>query len=105
MTFQHFVNEIFTDMLDIPVLVYLENILIYSDNMEDHQKHVKEVLQWLQVHRLYACEDKCKFHKTKLEFLDLALLKMTSDKVKVILEWPEPHKVQDIQSFLGLWNF
>jgi len=43
-TFQHFVNEIFADMLDVSVLVYLDNVLIYSDNMEDHWKHVKEVL-------------------------------------------------------------
>ena len=58
-TFQHFVNEIFTDMLDVSVLVYLDDILIYSNNMEDHWKHIKEVFRQLQAHRLYAREDKC----------------------------------------------
>jgi len=53
-TFQHFVNEIFADMLDVSVLVYLDDILIYSDNMEDHWKHVKEVFQQLWAHRLYT---------------------------------------------------
>jgi len=47
-TFQHFVNEIFADMLDVSVLVYLDNILIYSDNMQDHWRHVKEVFRQLR---------------------------------------------------------
>jgi len=99
-TFQHFVNEIFADMLDVSVLVYLDNMLMYSNNMGDHQKHVKEVFRRLRAHGLYACEDKCEFHKTELEFLGFILtqdgLKMASDKVKVILKWPEPRKVRDI---------
>ena len=108
-TFQHFVNEVFADMLDVSVLIYLDDILIYSDNKEDHQKQVKEVLRRLRQNGLYAREDKCEFHKTELEFLGFILtpdsLKMSSDKVQVILEWPEPRKVRDIQSFLGFRNF
>jgi len=45
--FQRFVNEIFADLLDVYVLVYLDDILIFSDNMADHKKHVKEVLRHL----------------------------------------------------------
>ena len=52
--FQRFVNEIFADMLDVCVVVYLDDILIYSDNPDDHRKHVKEVLRRLRKHRLYA---------------------------------------------------
>jgi len=108
-TFQHFINEIFADMLDVSVLIYLDDILIYPNNMEDHWKHVKEVFRRLRAHRLHAREDKCEFHKTELEFLGFILtqngLKMSSDKVKVILKWPEPCKVWDIQSFLGFCNF
>jgi hypothetical protein len=51
--FQRFINEVFTDMLDICVVVYLNNILIYSVNMDDHQKHVHKVLCRLQKHGLY----------------------------------------------------
>ena len=53
-TFQRFVNTVFADMLDITVIVYLDDILIYSDNLEDHKKHVREVLRRLRKHGLYA---------------------------------------------------
>jgi len=46
--FQHFINDIFSDLLDISVVIYLDDILIYSDNMDDHKKHVKEVLRRLR---------------------------------------------------------
>ena len=52
--FQRFVNSVFADMLDVCVVVYLNDILIYSDNMEDHVKHVQEVLQHLCRHKLFA---------------------------------------------------
>ena len=107
--FQRFVNEIFADMLDVCVVVYLDDILIYSDNPDDHRKHVKEVLRRLRKHRLYARADKCEFHKDSVEYLGYILstdgLTMSDDKVRTILEWPEPRKVRDIQSFLGFANF
>jgi len=93
-TFQHFVNDIFSDMFDVCVLAYLDDILIYSNNMEEHCEQVWEVFQHLRKHGLYAQEDKCEFHKTELELLGFILtqdgLKMSQDKVKVILNWPEP---------------
>ena len=108
-TFQHFVNNIFSDMLNVCVLIYLDDILIYSNSMEEHCKHVWEFFWCLWKHGLYAWEDKCKFHKTELKFLGFILtqdgLKMSQDKVKVILDWPELWKVWDIQSFLGFCNF
>jgi len=64
-------NEIFVDLLDVYVIVYLDNILIYSDNLEDHRKHVKEVLSRLQKNRLYVLPTKCIFHQDKIKFLDL----------------------------------
>ena len=107
--FQRFVNEIFADMLDVCVVVYLDDILIYSDNPDDHRKHVKEVLRRLRKHQLYARADKCEFHKDSVEYLGYILsadgLTMSDDKVRTILEWPEPRKVRDIQSFLGFANF
>ncbi|KAG9224755.1 hypothetical protein CCMSSC00406_0002094 [Pleurotus cornucopiae] len=56
--FQQFMNDIFADLLDVYVIIYLDDILIYSDNMADHKKHVKEVLHRLRQHKLYACADK-----------------------------------------------
>jgi len=60
--FQRFMNDIFSDLLDVSVVIYLDNILIYSDNMDDHKKHVKEVLRRLQENQLYVSPTKCVFH-------------------------------------------
>ena len=102
-------NSIFSDLLDICVLVYLNDILIYSDNSIDHKQHVREVLRRLRNNKLYAHADKCSFHKDTVEYLSYILapsgLTMDNNKVKVIQDWPEPWKVKDIQSFLGFANF
>ena len=67
--FQHFVNTIFADMLDICIIVYLDDILIYSEDMESHQQHVREVLRRLQLHGLFAKPEKCEFHSDLVEYL------------------------------------
>ena len=107
--FQRFINDVLGDLLDIYVLVYLDDILIYSDDPTEHKAHVREVLRRLRKHKLYARADKCDFHTTTVEYLGYVLspegLTMASDKVKVIQDWPEPRKVKDIQSFLGFANF
>ncbi|KAF8826377.1 hypothetical protein HHX47_DHR5000216 [Lentinula edodes] len=107
--FQRFVNDIFSDMLDVCVIVYLDDILIYSDTPEKHRKHVKEVLRRLRKHRLYANPDKCEFNMDTVEYLGYILspdgLTMSKEKVQTILEWPVPRKIKDIQSFLGFANF
>ena len=85
------------------------NILIYSDNIKQHQEHTWEILQWLQKHSLYAKACKCKWHQQTVKFLGYILstnsLSMTKDKVKAICNWPEPQSVKDIQSFLNFTNF
>jgi len=60
--FQRFVNTIFADMLDVCVVMYLDDILIYSEDMESHQQHIQEVLRHLQLHGLFAKPEKCEFH-------------------------------------------
>ena len=65
--FQQFVNSVFTDMLDVCIIVYLNDILVYLDNMEDHTEHVREVLQQLRQHKLYAKPEKCEFHLDSVE--------------------------------------
>ena len=107
--FQRFVKTIFADMLDICVVVYLDNILIYSEDMESHQKHVQKVLHRLWLHKLFAKLEKCEFHSDSVEYLSYCLspegLTMSLDKITTIADWPEPRKVKDIQSFLGFANF
>jgi len=107
--FQHFINDVFSDLLDMCVVVYLDNILIYSDDITQHQRHVKEVLKRLRKAELYAKAEKCEFHLDSVEYLGYVLspsgLTMSNAKVKTIQEWPELKKVKDIQSFLGFTNF
>ncbi|KAG6329299.1 hypothetical protein ID866_9790 [Astraeus odoratus] len=107
--FQHFVNTIFADMLDISLIMYLNDILIYLGNKEKHKEHVKEVLWCLCKHGLYAKPEKCKFHSDSVEYLGYHLspesLTMSQDKIKTIVYWPEPCKVKDVQSFLDFANF
>ena len=77
--------------------------------MSQHREHVKEVLWRLRAHGLYAGAQKCEFHKDTVEYLGFILstdgLHMAQDKVQCIVDWPEPRKVKDVQSFLGFCNF
>ena len=62
MAFQRFMNNIFSDLLDVCVMIYLDDILIYLNNMSEHHQHVKEVLKHLHKAGLYAKAEKCEFH-------------------------------------------
>ena len=98
--FQQFMNDIFSDLLDVCVMIYLDDILIYSNNMSEHHRHVKEVLKRLRKAGLYAKAEKCEFHSESVEYLGYILspsgLTMSNDKVKIIQDWLEPKKVKDI---------
>jgi len=99
--FQRFMNDIFSDFLDVCVMIYLDDILIYSNNMSKHHWHIKEVLKHLCKAGLYAKAEKCKFHSESVEYLGY----MSDNKIKIIQDWLELKKVKDIQSFLGFANF
>ena len=107
--FQRFLNDIFADLLDVYVIVYLDDILIYSDDKENHTKHVREVLRRLREAGLYCNLPKCEFGVDTTEYLGYILtpegFKMSPAKVSAIVDWPVPRKVKDIQSFLGFCNF
>jgi len=107
--FQHFMNNMFSNLLDVCIVVYLDNILIYSDNITQHRSYIKEVLKRLRKAGLYAKAEKYKFHSDSVEYLGYVLSPagstMSNAKVKTIQEWPKPKKVKDIQSFLGFANF
>ena len=107
--FQRFMNDIFSDLLDVSKIIYLDDILIYSNNPADHKKHVHEVLCCLCENGLYAHPDKCRFSKDTVKYLGFILskdrLKINPSKVQTIQDWPEPCKVKDVQSFLALLIF
>jgi len=100
-----FMNNVFSDLFDVCIVVYLDDILIYSDDITQHQNHIKEVLKWLHKSGLYAKAEKCEFHSDSVEYLGYVLspsgLTMSNAKVKTIQEWLEPKKIKNIQSFLG----
>ena len=96
-------------MLDVCIMVYLNNILIYSSDPATHCKQVWEVLQCLCANGLYLKPKKCKWHLETIEYLryilSLSGLSMAQDTIQMILNWPELQKVKDIQAFLGFTNF
>ena len=107
--FQHMMNDIFREHLDDFVVIYLDDILIFSKNEEEHEKHVRLVLEKLRKRGLYAKLEKCLFHQTEMEFLGFIAttegLKMDPKKVEAIVSWEVPKTVRDVQCFLGFANF
>ncbi len=107
--FQRFLNTLFADLLDVYVVVYLDDILIYSDDLPQHTAHVREVLQRLRDAGLYCKLPKCEFNIMTCEYLGYILspdgFRMSPEKISAITDWPVPRKVKDIQSFLGFANF
>lgn len=108
-TFQSFMNDVLREYLDQFVVVYLDDILIYSESQEEHDQHVRKVLQRLHEAGLFAKADKCEFDVTEIDFLgfhiDTSGISMDPQKVRCILEWPTPTSVHDVQVFLGFANF
>lgn len=104
-TFMHLMHQIFGPHLDSFVLVFLDDILIYSKTLEDHRRHVATVLELLKTNQLYAKESKCELFQTRVEFLghivDRDGLHMMEDKVKAITDWPAPKSLEEVRSFLG----
>ena len=68
-TFQNMMNEIFRDMINLGVVIYLDHILIYSENEQDHVALVKQVLERLQEHQLAIAPDKCEWHRSRVNYL------------------------------------
>jgi hypothetical protein len=107
-TFTSLMMNIFEDD-DSFVVVYLDDILIFSKDVESHQRHVAHVLHKLRQHRLLVHPRKSEFFIIKVTFLGHVLtpqgVHMDTDKIKTIQEWPRPMKVKDIQAFLGMTGY
>ncbi|KAL0170928.1 hypothetical protein M9458_035524, partial [Cirrhinus mrigala] len=107
--FQAFINDVFHDMLGRWVIVYIDDILMYSNSFETHVNHVRAVLQRLISHQLVAKAEKCKFHQTSTMFLGYVVspegVAMDDCKVQAVLNWPCPSTVKEMQRFLGFANF
>ncbi|SPC67464.1 uncharacterized protein UHOD_11753 [Ustilago sp. UG-2017b] len=108
-SFQHLMNDTFKDMLDRSLIIYLDDLLIYSSTLEQHQGHVSAVLARLRQAGLYAKAEKCQFSTSQTEFLGFVVsdqgVSMDPSKTEVITNWPVPKSVHDVQVFLGFCNF
>jgi hypothetical protein len=91
------------------VVVYLDDILIFTETIEQHRAITRRVLQLLKENQLFLKSDKCEFEKTKVEYLGVIIshnsVEMDPVKVAGVAEWPEPTNKKEVQSFLGFINF
>ena len=108
-TFQAMMDSIFHDMLDRGVIVYLDDILIYTETLTDHKPLVQEVLGRLKANRLQANLRKSVFEKQEVEFVGFMVtakgLRMSDRKIEAVQTWPTPRTVKNVQEFLGFANF
>ncbi|MBW0476315.1 hypothetical protein O181_016030 [Austropuccinia psidii MF-1] len=108
-SFQNLVNDIFQDLLDVYVVAYLDEIMVFSKSEEEHVTHVSTFLSRLRANNLFAKASKCLFHVSSVEYLGYVVssegLKMDQAKVQQILNWPPPRTFKALQSFLGFANF
>jgi hypothetical protein len=108
-TFQNMMNHIFRDLLDLGLIVYLDNILIYAEAEEEYEYIVTDMLKRLAENGLAISQDKCFWSTTQVDFLRYVISKdgieMAQDKVQCIRDWERPRSLRDVQSFLGFANF
>ena len=107
--FQHFINDVLRPFLDRFCTAYLDDILIYSESLEEHQDHVRQILAALSTAGLALKPEKCEFHKTSVCYLGIIIstqgLTMDPKKVAAVTEWNIPEGIKDVQAFLGFANF
>ena len=107
--FQSLMNDTFREYLDQFVLVFLDDIIIYSDTLEDHERHLRLALQRLREQRLCAKLSKSALCQTEVEFLGHYVgrsgLRVMEDKIEAVREWPVPTSMRELRAFLGLAGY
>ena len=107
--FQALVNDVLRDVINRNVFVYLDDILVFSETLEEHVAYVRLVLQRLLENRLFAKAERCEFHRSTVQFLCFVVsrgkLEMDPAKTKAVVSWPTPTDRKELQRFLGFANF
>lgn len=108
-TFQTMIDNVLRKQIGVFVVVYLDDILIYSNTLEEHKQHVHEVLQTLQDNNLLVEATKCQFHKQTVSFLGYVLthgeVRMSPDKIETVKDWPTPSNLKEVRAFTAFVNF
>ena len=108
-TFQSLMNEVLRPYLRKFVLVFFDDILIYSPDLTTHVDHLETVFQLLQQHKLYANRNKCKFSKSQLAYLGHLIssegVAVDPAKVQAMLEWPQLKTIRELRGFFGLTGY
>lgn len=108
-TFQDFMNQILSPLLRKCVVVFIDDVLVYSQTMDEHVKHLEQVFQILSNHQLHLKMTKCLFAQSQLEFLrhvvSAAGISIDPNNVTVIQNWPIPQNAKDVRSFLGMAGY
>ena len=107
--FMYLMNLVFMPELDHFVVVFIDDILIYSKNKEEHAQHLRIVLTRLREHKLYAKFSKCEFWLDRVQFLGHVLtpdgVSVDPSKVQDVLDWKSPRSMHQIRQFLGLAGY
>ena len=108
-TFMDLMNRVFRPFLDRFVIVFIDDILVYSTSEEEHALHLRLVLQTLREHQLYAKFSKCEFWLDQVAFLDHVVsgdgIQVDPNKIKAMTEWPRLTTVTEVRSFMGLADY
>ena len=108
-TFMEMMQRVFRDCVDELVIVYMDDILVYSKTAESHAQHLRHVMGLLRKHKLYAKKSKCLFFQRKIKFLGHVIssdgISVDEDKIAAIQRWPVPRNVTELRSFLGLAGY
>jgi ribonuclease HI len=107
--FMCLMNGVFRNYLDKFVIVFLDDILVYSKTEEEHEQHLRMVLQVLREHQLYEKLSKCSFYQKQIHYLGHIIseegIVVDPEKVQAIQEWPTPRNVTEVRSFMGLAGY
>ena len=108
-TFPQMMNNVLSKKINGFVQVYLDDIFIYSEDVETHGKHVKEVLSTLRKHKLITKKSKCRFFYQEFRFLGHVVtpicIQTALEKIKKVKSWPTPNTIKEAQSFIGLTSY
>ena len=107
--FMKIMNGIFQDFLDEFVIIFIDDILVYSRNKEDHERHLRAVLERLREQKLFAKLSKCSFWQRSIGFLGHTVsdqgVSVDPEKIQAIQAWPQPKNATEVRSFLGLTGY